>query len=93
MDEAAGDCWTMLGSDMTIKEYGEYAKTPEGKQLLKELGPLLILKSLVYAIPLFLKIYWRSSKMNQKWEHKNYEEHLDRPLGELRKSFNLNILE
>ncbi len=93
MDEAAGDCWTLLGSDMTLKKYGKYANTPEGKKLIKEIGLLLILKSLLYSIPLILKIYMRSSRMNRKWEHKNYQEYMDRPLGELRKSFNLKILD
>ena len=49
LDEAAGDIWTLMGTDMTFREYAAYANTPEGKKLVKEIGPWLIIKSLIYS--------------------------------------------
>jgi hypothetical protein len=35
LDEAAGDDWTIVGTDLTVKEYLLYAKSPEGKNSLR----------------------------------------------------------
>jgi len=93
MDEAAGDCWTLFGTDMTFKDYIKYAKTPEGRKLFKEIGFKLIIKSTLYSIPNIYRIYVRSKKMKEKWKLHEYEKFLDVPLGELRRSYNLKILE
>jgi len=93
MDEAAGDCWTLMGTDMSFKQYAEYAKTPEGKKLFKEIGPWLIVKSLIYSMPNVFKIWNRTRKMKKKWESRGFEKHMNTPLSELRQSYNLKILE
>jgi len=93
LDEAAGDCWTMFGTNMTIKEYISYGKTPEGKQLIKQIGPKLLIKSSIYVLPLMAKIIALSLKMNRRWDLRGYQEHLNTPLGELRDSYNLKILD
>lgn len=92
MDEACGDFWTMFATDMSIKEYSQYAKTPEGKKLLKYLGFNLLVKTMLLTIPLMFKVFIQSRKMNKKWEVRGYEQFLDMPLGEVRKIHNLTIL-
>ena len=93
LDEAAGDYWTLLGSDLSFKEYLDYAKTPEGKKLIEEYGYLTILKSLLISLPLLFRIYLRTRKMTRQWKMRGYEQYMDKPLGEVRKIFNLKILE
>ena len=93
LDEAAGDYWTLLGSDLSFKEYLDYAKTPEGKKLIEEYGYLTILKSLFVSLPLLFRIYLRTRKMTRQWKMRGYEQYMDKPLGEVRKIFNLKILE
>ena len=93
MDEAAGDYWTLFGTDMTFKEYLEYAKTPDAKKLINQMGPKLILKSLIYSLPSFFRIFIRSKQMKEKWKLHEYEKYADVPLNELRRSYNLKILE
>ena len=44
LDEAAGDYWTLLGSDLSFKEYLDYAKTPEAKNSWKNMAILLLLR-------------------------------------------------
>jgi hypothetical protein len=92
MEEAVGDYWSLFGTDMTIKEYGNYAKTPEGKQILKNMGFWVLIKVLFLSLPLMFKVINRSRKMSQKWDHKNYEQYLDLPLYQVRETFNLQIL-
>ena len=93
LDEAAGDYWTLFGTDMTFKEYLEYAKTPDAKKLINQMGPKLILKSLIYSLPSFFRIFIRSKQMKEKWKLHEYEKYADVPLNELRRSYNLKILE
>jgi len=93
LDEAAGDYWTLFGSDMSFKEYLAYAKTPEGKQLIKNIGFINIVKSLITGLPLLYKTYFRAKKMTRKWKTRGYEQYMDTPLAEIRKAFNLEILD
>lgn len=93
LDEAAGDYWTMFGTDLSFKEYLDYANTPEGIKLLKEIGFLNIVKSLFFGVPYLFMIFFRSRKMTRKWETRGYEQYMDIPLNEIRKIYNLKILE
>ena len=93
LDEAAGDYWTLFGTDMTFKEYLEYAKTPEAKELINQMGPKLIIKSMIYSLPSFFRILMRSKQMREKWKLHEYEKYVDVPLNKLRRSYNLKILE
>ena len=93
LDEAAGDFWTLMGTDMKFKEYAAYVKTPQGKRLLKETGPRLIIKSLLYSSPLLYKIFIRSRRMKKKWELRGYKNYMNTPLGEVRRIYNLKILD
>lgn len=93
LDETAGDYWTLFGTDLSFKEYLAYANTPEGKQLIKDIGFFNIVKSLFFGLPLLYKIYLHSRKMTRKWKTKGYEQYMDTPLVEIRKAFNLKTLE
>jgi hypothetical protein len=93
LDEAAGDYWTILATDLSISEYMDYANSPEGKALLKDIGVLDLIKSIIFSIPLFFRILNRSRKMTSKWQVRDYGEYLDMPLKDIREIFNLKILE
>jgi len=92
MDEAAGDFWTLLGTDLSFREYLAYAKSPEGKQLVKDIGFVNIVKSLFFGMPLLCRIYKRTRKMNRKWKVRDYHKYMDTPLVKIRKEFNLEVL-
>ncbi|NQY33484.1 MAG: hypothetical protein HRT37_00670 [Alteromonadaceae bacterium] len=92
LDEAAGDYWTLFGTDMSFKDYLAYTNTPEAKKLIKEIGFINIIKSIFLGLPLLYRIYIQSKKMTRKWEVKGYEQYMDMPLAEVRNMFNLQIL-
>ena len=92
LDEAAGDYWTLFGTDLSFTDYLAYAKSPEGKKLIKEIGFINIVKSLFFGIPLLYKVYSSTRKMTRKWETRGYHQYMDTPLIKIRKEFNLNIL-
>lgn len=93
LDESAGDYWTLFATDLSFKEYLEYASSPEGKKVIKSIGFMNIFKSLILGLPLLFRTYLNSRKMTRKWKTKDYDKYMDIPLVEIRKEYNLNILE
>ena len=93
LDEAAGDYWTLFGTNLSFKEYLAYANSPEGKKLVKDIGFINIVKSLIMGVPLLFKTYWRAKKMTRKWCVRGYHQYMDTPLADIRGEFNLEILE
>jgi hypothetical protein len=92
LDEAAGDYWTLFGTDLSFTDYLAYAKSPEGKKLINSIGFINIVKSLFLGIPILYKVYLRTRKMTRKWETRGYDQYMDIPLVKIRKEFNLDIL-
>ncbi|EPJ54161.1 MAG: hypothetical protein OFPI_07540 [Osedax symbiont Rs2] len=93
LDETAGDYWTLFATDLSVKEYLSYLNTPQAKKLIKQIGFITIVKSIVCGLPLLLRVYQNSRKMNRKWQTKGYQPYMDMPLGKLRKLFDLEILD
>jgi len=92
LDEAAGDYWTLFATDLSFNEYLGYAKTPEAKKLIKDIGFINVVKSLIFSLPLVFKILFLSKNMTCKWKHEGYEKHMDTPLVDIRNQYNLKIL-
>jgi len=92
LDEAAGDYWTLFRTDFSFTDYLAYAKSPEGKKLIKDIGFINIVKSLFLGIPIMFRVYLRTRKMTRKWETRGYHHYMDTPLLEIRKEFDLDIL-
>lgn len=92
LDEAGGDYWTLFGTDLSFNDYLAYAKSPEGKKLINDIGFINIVKCMFFSIPLLYKVYFRTRKMTRKWETRGYHQYMDTPLVEIRKEFNLDIL-
>ena len=84
--------WTLFGTDLSFTDYVAYAKSPEGKKLISDIGFINIVKSIFLGIPLLYKVYLRYRKMNRKWKVRGYHEYMDTPLVEIRKKFNLCVL-
>ena len=93
LDEAAGDYWTLLATDLSAREYLGYVNSPEGKKLLKEIGFINLVKSLVLGLPLLYRVYVQSRKMSRKWRTRDYQQYMDTPLVEVREAFNLEVLQ
>jgi hypothetical protein len=91
LDESEGDYWTIFGTDLSMKQHLLYAKYPEGKKLIKNIGFINIVKSLFLGIPLLYKVYFHSRKMTRKWSIRGYHQYMNRSLVEIRKEFNLHI--
>lgn len=88
-DEAVADTWTIFGSTVTLRRYLEYLKQPEFVGAFKDIGWWTVLKGTLRAVPRVLRAIWRTRAMTAKWPFFDYAQHLDTPLGELRRRFNV----
>ena len=93
LDEAIGDYWTIFGTDLSIREYLDYANTPEARKLIKSIGLLGIIMSLVISLPSLFRVLIRTRKMYAKWPARDYQQYMDIPLRKIRQEFGLRILQ
>ncbi len=92
-DEMLQDMWTLLAVDVAKKEYVfDFLGTDESKVLMQSLKLWETLRVMVMAVPAGLKIWARSREMTRKWPWKDWEGYLDKPLGEIRREFNIRVI-
>jgi len=91
-EETAGDLWSFFATDLTFKDYKEYFKAPEAKQLFKEIGVWNTFRALLMLPLLSFRVLLQSFRMKKKWKFRGYKKYLDTPLCEIRKEYHLNIL-
>lgn len=91
--EMLQDLWTFFAVDIPKKEYVfDFLGTDESKVVMQSLKPWETLKVIVSSVPAGLEIWSRSRRMTKKWPWRDWEAHLDRPLGEIRWEFNIRLL-
>jgi len=92
VDEALGDTWTMLGTNLSSKEYLRYLKEDGAKELIREVGWKKMIKGTLSAIPRAFKVFISSRKMNKKWPIHDFQKYLDKPINEIRIEFNMKLV-
>ncbi len=91
-DEVLADTWTLAGTDVTLRQYSKWLKQDEFTALFKEIGYGKIVFASLKSLPRIFKAIARARRMTEKWSMFGYEEHLDTPLRELRKRYNIAVL-
>lgn len=97
VDEALADTWTLAGTDVKWAELKSYFERPEQRsffaQFFAEIGWWSTIWQATTAIPKIAVAMWRARKMTKKWPLFHWNEHLDRPLVELRREFGIQVLQ
>jgi ubiquinone biosynthesis protein Coq4 len=92
-DETLNDIWTFFAMDVGFRDYVvALASADEAKLILKKTPPLALLKALVRLLWLTPVLASRSYRMTQKWHWRGWQDHLDRPLREIRRELGLRVL-
>ena len=86
------DTWTIFGSSIGLRGYLAYLKLPQVNQLFAQTGRLRILIELLRCAPDVVRVIWRSRRMARAWPWREYPQHLDRPLRELREEFGIRVV-
>jgi len=92
VDEALGDTWSLLGTNLRMKEYLRYLKEDGAKELIREVGWRKMITGTLRAIPRACKVFISSRKMNKKWPIRDFQKYLDTPINEIRKEFNVTLV-
>jgi len=90
--EAFVDFWTMFGSDVGIRAYMRYLRTPEAQRFLQEIGVLRALWVMVLAFPAMCRVIYRALRMKKKWPWIDHAAYLDRPLADIRRELGVTIV-
>ncbi|MEZ4382368.1 MAG: hypothetical protein R3A79_13540 [Nannocystaceae bacterium] len=91
-DEALADTWTLVGSDVTLRQYAAFLQHDEYKQLVADVTTWPALVAMVKALPRVVQAIVRGRRMRPKWPFFAYADHLDTPLVELRRRYNVELV-
>ncbi len=86
------DTWTVFATTAGLKGLMEYFKYPQVNQIFDDVGRITIFLESCKAIPSICRLVVRSRKMSAKWPWEGFEAYLDRPLAELRREFNIQVI-
>jgi hypothetical protein len=93
-DEGVTDMWQMLGLDISAWTYVRQGlATPEVRDVVRQIGVRGTLSAFATFPLVVAKVWRRARRMTKPWPWKNFEGHLDVPLGELREEFGIEVLD
>ncbi len=93
LDEAVTDLWQAWGLDISWREYMHQGlAAPEVREVFREFGIRELLRSTAMLIGYIPKVRRRTRNMTKPWQWTGFERHLDRPLGEIRREFGIEVL-
>ena len=92
-NEVLVDTWSIFGTDVSVKEYTDYLRIPEARQALAAAGFVRGLLESIRATPRLFDVFLRTREMGKKWPFYAGDAFLDKPLVEIRKEFNIRVLE
>lgn len=92
--EMMNDIWTLFGSTVTLKEYMVFNKFVPPKVALKSYGSKFkILVGILKLLPTCILVFKKTRKMQQKWQWHIDENILEQKVGDLRKAFNIEVID
>jgi hypothetical protein len=90
--ETLVDTWTIFGSSIGLRGYLGYFELPQVNRVFSEAGYGRIATTMMRCLPDLARVIWRSRRLSAKWPWREYEQHLDRPLRDIRADFNVQVV-
>jgi len=84
--EVAVDTLTLVATTMTLPRYLDYMRHPAVVGIFADMHPLVLLRDAIAALPRMLAAWRRGRQVGRPWDFDRYSDHLDRSLGEIRRS-------
>ena len=91
--EALADTWSIFGTTVTLKTYQRYLSFSETQSIFKSMTFKDLLKAIGESVTSMPLAFWRAQHMTKKWPFMDHEQHMDRPLDELRAEFGIEVIE
>lgn len=86
------DTWTVVGTTAGVRGYLRYFRYPQVNQIFADVGYARIALESLRCLPDVLRVLVRSRRLSHRWPWAGYEQYLDRPLGEIRRRFNIRVV-
>lgn len=95
--EAINDCWTLAGSDMTVKKYMEFFKFVDYDIVINSYLKKYKYKFVVYLkglmmLPICAVALWRGWRMKKKWPWFDPEPYMQHSLADIRREFGIKLI-
>lgn len=91
-DEGFVDTWTIFGSDIVVKVYFDYLKSPEVKELFDNIGFMRSLLESIKSSPRLFEVFMNARAMKKRWPFYGSEAYLDTPLKDIREEFGIVLV-
>ena len=91
--EAAVDTWSMMGTDVPLREYLSYLARPEAVDILRRAGYGRVARESLAALPHIARVMRNARRMHKKWPWTGHEAYLDRTLASLRAEFGIRLVD
>jgi hypothetical protein len=93
VSEALADGWAVLGTDVGWKRYwGYFSQSRAARNLFQQIGWVATITITIRALPKLFQVLRRARRMKGKWPWGREDAYLDRPLGDIRREYNVRIL-
>ncbi len=86
------DTWTIFGSDVDIKDYVDYLRTAEIKQIFQEAGYVRSLLESIKSSPRLFEVFMNARAMKKRWPFAGSDAYLDTPLKDIREEFGIVLV-
>jgi ubiquinone biosynthesis protein Coq4 len=90
--ETLVDTWTIFASTIGLRGYLAYLRLPQVNQIFAETGWMRVGVELLRCAPDVMRVIWRSRGRIRDWPWREWEQHLDRPLRELREELGIRVV-
>lgn len=91
-NEGFVDTWTIFGTDIDVKVYFDYLKSPEVKKLFEEVGFVRSLLESIRSSPRLFEVFMNARAMKKRWPFFGSEAYLDTPLEDIREEFGIVLV-
>lgn len=89
--EILAHVWTLVGTDMQMKEMHRVNQHADHRATLAQIGHGHLFRTWLRSFPQIVATFHRAFRMKKRWEANNFEAHLDRPLTELRAELGIRL--
>ena len=90
--ETLVDTWTIFAASIGLRGYLAYLRLPQVNQVFAEAGFGRVALAGARCFPDVMRVVWRSRRVAPKWPWREYADHLERPLREIRAEFGIRVV-
>lgn len=89
--EIIAHVWTAFGTTTKAENMRRVNQHSDHRQVLAKIGHRRLLKAWLRSLPQIIMTIFQAMRMKRRWPAESYEEYLDLPLCDIRRSFGIRL--